>query len=93
MRACLQVEQLLECSLPSHGRAHSSRHQSQSIGHQNFPTAGTTSVNTPLEATNKGSQILRSMGWQEGTGLGVAQQGSLLPISLSTQNGRQGLGT
>jgi hypothetical protein len=49
------------------------------------------SINKPLDNTNKGSLMLKKMGWG-GQGLGANETGIIQPIPLSTQKGKKGLG-
>lgn len=48
---------------------------------------------SPLDQTNVGHKLLTKMGWQDGAGLGVAEEGRTRPILPSFNCGRQGLGT
>ena len=89
----MQVDQMLQCSFVSDGRQPGTgRQRRRTVGHCHA-SAAVAAVSRPLDTANKGGQMLRSMGWQDGTGLGANAQGDVLPISLSTQRGRQGLGS
>ncbi|CAD5228317.1 unnamed protein product [Bursaphelenchus xylophilus] len=46
----------------------------------------------PLDETNIGNKLLKNMGWQEGTGLGKAQQGIVNPIAAEQRVQGVGLG-
>lgn len=46
----------------------------------------------PIDATNKGHQLLHGMGWQEGMGLGSNAQGRTDPIAVIQRKKRMGLG-
>lgn len=46
----------------------------------------------PIAADNRGSQMLRDLGWEEGTGIGAHRQGRLEPIAFHKRQKRQGLG-
>ena len=47
-----------------------------------------------LDESNEGFKMLKAMGWKEGSGLGKAEKGSVLPLSatLPEAEGRLGLG-
>lgn len=47
---------------------------------------------TPIPETNVGNQMLRSMGWIPGTGLGRDGTGIIKPISANKRPRNQGLG-
>ena len=60
------------------------------------PAEQATSISTPIADSNKGSQLLRKMGWVPGTGLGAAErsQSSLqVPIQPQVSQGTAGLGS
>lgn len=77
---------MLECSVSTGGLRR--RHEPQATQKQ-----ASAALAVPIAADNRGSVMLRQMGWQEGTGLGASREGCISPISLSSQRGRSGLGT
>lgn len=46
----------------------------------------------PIGPDNKGSRMLTAMGWKEGQGIGVKNQGVLEPILASKRKRSRGLG-
>uniref|UniRef100_A0A8D8Q510 RNA-binding protein 10 n=1 Tax=Cacopsylla melanoneura TaxID=428564 RepID=A0A8D8Q510_9HEMI len=46
----------------------------------------------PVSDLSVGSQLLRKMGWEQGSGLGKMRQGTRQPIQVEKQSGYQGLG-
>jgi len=56
------------------------------------PEAFTTENATPIPETNVGNQMLRSMGWIPGTGLGRDGDGMVKPISAHRRPKKYGLG-
>lgn len=54
---------------------------------------GQASLKRPIAATNKGSILLKQMGWSEGFGLGMKEQGRTEPIPLHIGQRRRGLGS
>ncbi|KAF8118291.1 hypothetical protein N665_0005s0058 [Sinapis alba] len=45
-----------------------------------------------IDCSNIGFKLLKKQGWKEGTGLGIAQQGILVPPHTQPKNNRRGLG-
>lgn len=54
---------------------------------------GRASLKQPIAATNKGNILLKQMGWSEGFGLGIKEQGRAEPIPLHIGQQRRGLGS
>ncbi|CAJ0579466.1 unnamed protein product, partial [Mesorhabditis spiculigera] len=57
------------------------------------PFTAPKTVNTPIEAENKGFKLLKMMGWTEGKGLGKEQSGRAEPVAVLQKSDRAGLGT
>lgn len=55
--------------------------------------AETASVDKPIESSNLGSRMLKSMGWSAGQGLGKDARGITAPIQSKMMGERAGLGT
>lgn len=51
-----------------------------------------TSASYSIQPESVGYRLLKKAGWQEGTGLGAANQGVKHPIELAKQRGNRGLG-
>ncbi|KAF3457924.1 hypothetical protein FNV43_RR02585 [Rhamnella rubrinervis] len=45
-----------------------------------------------IDSSNVGFKLLKKHGWQEGTGLGISQQGRLEPVETHLKNNKRGLG-
>ncbi|XP_006408891.2 G patch domain and ankyrin repeat-containing protein 1 homolog [Eutrema salsugineum] len=45
-----------------------------------------------ISSSNIGFQLLKKQGWKEGTGLGIAEQGILVPLQTELKNNKRGLG-
>ena len=58
------------------------------------PAPESSSLQRPIDAENRGHRMLRSMGWEAGTGLGAHGKGITSPIPLSrpAAAGRSGIG-
>ena len=54
---------------------------------------GRASLKRPISATNKGSILLKQMGWSEGFGLGSKEQGRTEPVPMHIGQRRRGLGS
>ncbi|KAJ0266109.1 D111/G-patch domain-containing protein [Hirschfeldia incana] len=54
--------------------------------------AGSSSSWAAISSSNIGFQLLKKQGWKEGTGLGVAEQGILVPVQTEPKNNKRGLG-
>lgn len=80
-RICLQVERLLACSEAN--EAHPSLAALKQVQ---------AALSLPLAASNRGSAMLRSMGWTEGTGLGRKRQGQTEPLPIVKRAKHLGLG-
>ncbi|EOA26007.1 hypothetical protein CARUB_v10019403mg, partial [Capsella rubella] len=46
-----------------------------------------------IDSSNIGFQLLKKHGWKEGTGLGIAEQGILVPLQAEPRHNKQGLGS
>ncbi|KAF8115679.1 hypothetical protein N665_0025s0139 [Sinapis alba] len=55
-------------------------------------SAGSSSSWAAISSSNIGFQLLKKQGWKEGTGLGVAEQGILVPVQTEPKNNKRGLG-
>uniref|UniRef100_A0A914E9H5 Angiogenic factor with G patch and FHA domains 1 n=1 Tax=Acrobeloides nanus TaxID=290746 RepID=A0A914E9H5_9BILA len=56
------------------------------------PKVQKASVAVPINSQNKGFQLLKSMGWKEGEGLGKEGKGIVGPITSTVKTDRAGLG-
>lgn len=56
------------------------------------PQTSTEVATLPLDDSNVGNKMLKSMGWSEGTGLGILAQGQVYPVPVITRVKRRGLG-
>ncbi|XP_024012008.1 protein PXR1 isoform X2 [Eutrema salsugineum] len=45
-----------------------------------------------ISSSNIGFQLLKKQGWKEGTGLGISEQGILVPVQTEPKNNKRGLG-
>jgi hypothetical protein len=50
------------------------------------------SLDVKISSGNKGSELLKKMGWKEGSGLGATSSGIVDPIDLVKPRGKSGLG-
>ena len=87
-QSCLQVGRLLACSFQG-GKPSTTAKLEMEAALQ----IGRASLKRPIAATNKGSILLRQMGWSEGFGLGSKEQGRTEPIPLHVGQRRRGLGS
>ncbi|KAJ4883198.1 hypothetical protein Rs2_33291 [Raphanus sativus] len=55
-------------------------------------SAGSSSSWAAISSSNIGFQLLKKQGWKEGTGLGAAEQGILVPVQTEPKNNKRGLG-
>ncbi|CAH2073513.1 unnamed protein product [Thlaspi arvense] len=55
-------------------------------------TAGSSSSWAAINSSNIGFRLLKKQGWKEGTGLGIAEQGILVPVQTEPKNNKRGLG-
>ena len=85
--AAVQVERLLACSVP-HGKPTPELKRELEAAMRSSRAA----LTRPIKADNKGSLMLRQMGWSEGSGLGASRQGRTEPIPMHLGQRRQGLG-
>uniref|UniRef100_A0A1J3J6K5 RNA-binding protein 10 n=2 Tax=Noccaea caerulescens TaxID=107243 RepID=A0A1J3J6K5_NOCCA len=53
---------------------------------------GASSSWAAIKSSNIGFQLLKKQGWKEGTGLGIAEQGILVPVQTEPKNNKRGLG-
>ena len=60
---------------------------------QRFTGAFALAVNQPIDESNVGHKLLKKMGWSEGRGLGVNEQGRLQPIPVQLKNNKAGVGS
>lgn len=81
------MERLLACSI-SHGRPTAELN----LEMDRAVRAGRASLNRRIPSSNRGSMLLRQMGWAEGSGLGAQRQGRTEPVPLHLGQRRQGLG-
>jgi hypothetical protein len=86
--ATLQVQRLLACSVP-HGRPTLELRQEMEQAMRN----ARASMHRHIPSDNRGSVLLRRMGWSEGSGLGAQRQGRREPVPLHLGQRRQGLGS
>lgn len=49
-------------------------------------------LQTRIDESNKGNQMLRALGWQEGQGIGAQQQGIHDPLPIVKRRRNKGLG-
>ena len=56
------------------------------------PSTATEVEALPLDDSNVGNKMLRSMGWSQGTGLGLLAQGQVEPVPVVKRLKRRGLG-
>ncbi|KAK9906899.1 hypothetical protein WJX75_009914 [Coccomyxa subellipsoidea] len=82
-----QVQRLLACSVPSGKPTPELKRELEEA-----MRSSRAALTRPIKADNKGSLMLRQMGWSEGSGLGVSCQGRTEPIPLHLGQRRQGLG-
>ncbi|KAL0733416.1 hypothetical protein Bca4012_009626 [Brassica carinata] len=52
-----------------------------------------SSWDVAIDSSNIGFKLLKKQGWKEGTGLGISQQGILVPLQPELKNNRRGLGS
>eukprot|EP00268_Persea_americana_P005638 TRINITY_DN11907_c0_g1_i1.p1 TRINITY_DN11907_c0_g1~~TRINITY_DN11907_c0_g1_i1.p1 ORF type:complete len:135 (-),score=26.52 TRINITY_DN11907_c0_g1_i1:193-564(-) len=45
-----------------------------------------------IGSSNIGYKLLKKQGWKEGTGLGISEQGRLVPLQTHVKNDKRGLG-
>jgi hypothetical protein len=83
-----QVQRLLACSMPS-GKPTPALKQELDRAMR----ANRAALTRPILADNKGSVMLRQMGWSEGSGLGAQRQGRTEPVPMHIRQRRQGLGS
>ena len=88
MRVVAQVKRLLACSFQGGKPSQAAKFEMDSA-----LRAGRALLRQPIAATNKGSILLKQMGWSEGYGLGVKEQGRTEPIPLHLGQRRRGLGS
>ncbi|KAK9819750.1 hypothetical protein WJX72_001885 [[Myrmecia] bisecta] len=81
-----QAQRLLACSI-TYGRPTAQLAQEMQAAMNQR-----TTLTTPIAETNKGSQMLRQMGWSQGMGLGVRGQGIMEPVPVALKHNRHGLG-
>lgn len=84
----LQVERLLACSFQGGKPSTLARSEMDAALRR-----GRASLKRPIAATNKGSILLKQMGWSEGFGLGVKEQGRTEPVPMHVGQRRRGLGS
>ncbi|CAL8462445.1 g1978 [Coccomyxa elongata] len=84
---CAQVQRLLACSIPSGKPTPELKRELEQA-----MRSSRTALSRPITANNKGSLMLKQMGWSEGSGLGAARQGRTEPVPLHLGQRRQGLG-
>ncbi|KAH7510952.1 uncharacterized protein LOC107421879 isoform X1 [Ziziphus jujuba] len=53
---------------------------------------GFSGSSAAIDSSNVGFKLLKKHGWQEGTGLGISQQGRLEPVETYWKNNKRGLG-
>ncbi|KAJ4890955.1 D111/G-patch domain-containing protein [Raphanus sativus] len=51
-----------------------------------------SSWDVAIDSSNIGFKLLKKQGWKEGTGLGISQQGILVPLHIQLKNNKRGLG-
>ncbi|XP_010503977.1 PREDICTED: G patch domain and ankyrin repeat-containing protein 1 homolog [Camelina sativa] len=56
-------------------------------------SSGSSNPLAAIDSSNIGFQLLKKHGWKEGTGLGIAEQGILVPIQAEPKHNKQGLGS
>ncbi|EOA21577.1 hypothetical protein CARUB_v10001988mg [Capsella rubella] len=54
--------------------------------------SGSSSSSAAINSSNIGFQLLKKHGWKEGTGLGIAEQGRLVPVQAEPKYNKRGLG-
>nr|CAB3250465.1 G patch domain-containing protein 2 [Phallusia mammillata] len=84
----------MPCSaeMPRHGMKNYKRRKTENLLEDIAAEIG-TSTSLPIPETNAGHQMLRSMGWKPGEGLGINGQGMHNPIIATKRNKRSGFGT
>ncbi|KAL1191273.1 SURP and G-patch domain-containing protein 1-like protein [Cardamine amara subsp. amara] len=55
-------------------------------------SCGSSSSLAAINSSNIGFQLLKKHGWKEGTGLGIAEQGILVPVQAEPKHNKRGLG-
>ncbi|KAJ0239134.1 G-patch domain-containing protein [Hirschfeldia incana] len=55
-------------------------------------TEQSSSWDVAIDSSNIGFKLLKKQGWKEGTGLGISQQGILVPLHAELKNNKRGLG-
>ncbi|CAN8256850.1 unnamed protein product [Cochlearia groenlandica] len=55
-------------------------------------SVGSSSSWAAIKSSNIGFQLLKKQGWKEGTGLGVAEQGILVPVQAEPKHNKRGVG-
>eukprot|EP00455_Lapot_gusevi_P018937 TRINITY_DN2042_c0_g1_i1.p1 TRINITY_DN2042_c0_g1~~TRINITY_DN2042_c0_g1_i1.p1 ORF type:complete len:443 (+),score=165.53 TRINITY_DN2042_c0_g1_i1:160-1329(+) len=60
--------------------------------HKKRPSESKSSVDRPIDTSNKGNRMLKNMGWQEGQGLGRSGSGIVAPIQAESYSKNAGLG-
>ena len=83
----MQVERLLACSFRGGKPSPAAKQEMDSALRM-----GQASLKQPIAAENKGSILLKQMGWSEGLGLGRDMQGRTEPVPLHLGQRRRGLG-
>lgn len=91
----MQVRRLLACSFTAAPQAGGAEDRAR----KKLPPAASPEGNSlearlrvPIGEQNLGSQMLRKMGWEEGSGLGAQGQGGVQPVPISLKHNRRGLG-
>lgn len=57
-----------------------------------YSETSSSSWDVAIDSSNIGFKLLKKQGWKEGTGLGISQQGILVPLQPELKNNRRGLG-
>ena len=87
VKALVQVERLLACSFRGGKPSQAAKQEMEAA-----LKMGRASLKQPIAAENKGSILLKQMGWSEGLGLGRDMQGRTEPVPLHLGQRRRGLG-
>ncbi|VVB13737.1 unnamed protein product [Arabis nemorensis] len=65
---------------------------SEKVSNATGESAGSSSSWAAISSSNIGFQLLKKQGWKEGTGLGIAEQGILVPVQTEPKHNKRGLG-
>ncbi|CAA0385900.1 putative G patch domain and ankyrin repeat-containing protein [Arabidopsis thaliana] len=67
-------------------------HYSEKVSNVIGDSSESSNPSTAISSSNIGFQLLKKHGWKEGTGLGITEQGILVPLQAEPKHNKQGLG-